>query len=87
MPHQVIVDTGILTTVQFNLGAELTTVLALLTQYQSVPVSLVDAELVRMAELYSNSSVFTLDNDFQIYRKNRDRLIPLISPQPGSASR
>ncbi len=68
--------------VQFNLNAELATVVALLTRYQSVPVSLADAELVRMAELYSNSSVFTLDSDFQIYRKNRDRLIPLISPQP-----
>lgn len=67
--------------VQFNLDAELVTVVALLTRYQSVPVSLADAELVRMAELYANSSVFTLDSDFQIYRKNRDRLIPLISPQ------
>jgi uncharacterized protein len=67
--------------VQFNLDAELVTVVALLTRYHSVPVSLADAELVRMAELYANSSIFTLDSDFQIYRKNRDRLIPLISPQ------
>jgi uncharacterized protein len=66
--------------VQFDLGAELTSVLALLVRYQSVPVSLADAELVRMAELYPNSFVFTLDHDFQIYRKNRDRLIPIISP-------
>lgn len=69
--------------VQLDLDAELATVVALLTRYQSVPVSLADAELVRMAELYSNSSVFTLDSDFQIYRKNRDHLIPLISPQSG----
>ncbi|GAX43856.1 PIN domain protein like [Tolypothrix sp. NIES-4075] len=67
--------------IQFNLDAELATVLALLTCYQSVPVSLADAELVRMAELYPNSFVFTLDSDFQIYRKNRDRPIPLLSPQ------
>lgn len=39
--------------VQFDLDAELATVVALLTRYQSVPVSLADAELVRMAELYS----------------------------------
>lgn len=69
--------------VQFDLDAELATVVALLTRYQSVPVSLADAELVRMAELFANSSVFTLDSDFQIYRKNRDHLIPLISPQSG----
>jgi len=55
-------------------------VIALLTRYQSVPASLADAELVRMAELFPDSFVFTLDSDFQIYRKNRDRLIPLIIP-------
>ncbi|MFN6477936.1 type II toxin-antitoxin system VapC family toxin [Nostoc sp. DedQUE07] len=69
--------------IQFNLDEELTTVLALLTCYQSVPVSLADAELVRMAELYPNSFIFTLDSDFQIYRKNRDRPIPLLIPQSG----
>ncbi|MBW4660229.1 MAG: PIN domain-containing protein [Drouetiella hepatica Uher 2000/2452] len=67
--------------IQFDLDAELATVVALLTCYQSVPVSLADAELVRMAELYSNSFVFTLDSDFQIYRKNRNHPIPLLSPQ------
>ena len=70
--------------VQFDLDAELATVVALLTRYQSVPVSLADAELVRMAELYPDSIVFTLDSDFQIYRKNRDRPIPLLSPQLGA---
>jgi predicted nucleic acid-binding protein len=62
------------------LDAELAAVMSLLTRYQSVPVSLADAELVRMAELYPNSTIFTLDTDFQIYSKNRDRPIPLISP-------
>lgn len=69
--------------IQFDLDAELVAVVSLLTRYQSVPVSLADAELVRMAELYSNSVVFTLDTDFQIYRKNRDRPIALLSPQSG----
>jgi predicted nucleic acid-binding protein len=68
---------------QFDLDSELTTIVALLSHYQSVPVSWADAELVRMAELFPNSVVFTLDSDFQIYRKNRDRPIPLIIPQPG----
>jgi predicted nucleic acid-binding protein len=66
--------------IQFDLDAELAAVMSLLTRYQSVPVSLADAELVRMAELYPNSTIFTLDTDFQIYSKNRDRPIPLISP-------
>lgn len=67
--------------IRFDLDAEFSMVAALLTGYQSVPISLADAELVRMSELYPNSYVFTLDSDFQIYRKNRDRLIPLLSPQ------
>ena len=66
--------------VQFDLYTELEVVIALLNRYQSVPVSLADAELVRMSELHPNSLIFTLDSDFQIYRKNRDRHIPLLIP-------
>lgn len=66
--------------VQFDLNAELMPIMTLLTRYQSVPASLADVELVRMSELYPNSMVFTLDSDFQIYRKNRNQVIPLITP-------
>lgn len=66
--------------VQFDFDLELETVISLLNRYQSVPVSLADAELVSMSELYANSLIFTLDSDFQIYRKNRDRQTPLIIP-------
>ncbi|MBE9250813.1 PIN domain-containing protein [Dolichospermum sp. LEGE 00240] len=66
--------------IQFDLDAELVTVMTLLSRYQSVPVSLADAELVRMSELYPSSLVFTLDSDFLVYRKNRDRPIPLLMP-------
>lgn len=66
--------------IRFDLQLELAAVFALLDRYKSVPVSLADAELVRMSELYSHSCIFTLDSDFQIYRKNRDLPIPLITP-------
>ncbi|MEO1447294.1 MAG: PIN domain-containing protein [Cyanobacteria bacterium J06635_11] len=66
--------------VEFNLSAEQVPVIALMRRYRSVPASVADAELVRMAELHPNSSVFTLDSDFQIYRKNRDTPIPLLMP-------
>ena len=66
--------------VEFDLNAEQVAVIALIRSYQSVPASVADAELVRMAELYPQSSVFTLDSDFQIYRKNRNTPIPLITP-------
>ncbi|MGG6264403.1 hypothetical protein ACQ4M3_16950 [Leptolyngbya sp. AN03gr2] len=36
--------------------------------------------LVRMTELYPNSSVFTIDQDFLIYRKNTNQLISTIAP-------
>ena len=66
--------------VVFSLESELASVLTLMNRYESVPASLADAELVRMAELHPQSSVFTLDSDFQIYRKHRDMPIPLIFP-------
>ena len=66
--------------VVFSLESELASVLTIMKRYESVPASLADAELVRMTELYPRSSVFTLDSDFQIYRKYRDTPIPLIFP-------
>jgi uncharacterized protein len=64
----------------FDLDQEWERVMPLLVQYASVPVSLADAELIRMAELFPRSLVFTLDSDFQVYRKDRDRVIPILSP-------
>jgi len=52
----------------------------LMTQYASVPMSLADACLVRMAELNRDSAVMTLDSDFKIYRMNRNQPIPVIMP-------
>jgi len=66
--------------IPFQLSQEVSRVKELLTRYQSVPMSLADACLVRMAELYSDCLVLTLDSDFSIYRKNRDRPIPTITP-------
>ncbi len=66
--------------IPFQFSQEVSRVKELLTRYQSVPMSLADACLVRMAELYSELSVLTLDSDFNIYRKNRDRPIATITP-------
>ena len=52
----------------------------LMEKYANVPMSFADACLVRMAELYPNSAVLTLDSDFRIYRKNRNQVIPVIMP-------
>ncbi|AFY42485.1 type II toxin-antitoxin system VapC family toxin [Nostoc sp. PCC 7107] len=53
----------------------------LLRQYQSVPMSLADACLVRMTQLYPKSELLTFDSDFRIYRKNRNQLISVIMPE------
>jgi hypothetical protein len=44
-------------------------------------MSLADGCLVRLAEIYPQSSVFTLDSDFQIYRKNGNQTISMIFPK------
>lgn len=64
----------------FRLEKEADAVQRLLTRYRDLPVSLADACLVRMAELYDGSPVLTLDRDFSVYRKNGRQVIPLIAP-------
>ena len=67
--------------VSFNLGEEFGSVRKLAVRYQNVPMSLADACLVRMSEIYDNSTVFTTDGDFKIYRKNTNQIIPTIMPE------
>lgn len=67
--------------IPFRLNEEFFRIGELLTRYQSVPMSLADACLVRMSEQYSGSSLLTLDSDFIIYRKNRNEVIPVIMPK------
>ena len=73
------VETGAVE-ISFNLGEEFEKVKNLALRYQSVPMSLADAFLVRMSEIYENSTVFTTDSDFNIYRKNTSQIIPVIIP-------
>jgi uncharacterized protein len=69
--------------IAFHLGAEAEAIAILMNRYGSVPMSLADACLVRMAELYPNSAVMTLDSDFRIYRKAGKEAIPVIMPDEG----
>ena len=66
--------------VDFDFAEEWRAVGKLLEVYADLPMSLADACLVRMSELHPKSVVFTLDRDFQIYRKNRRLKIPLLAP-------
>jgi predicted nucleic acid-binding protein len=67
-------------TIDFSLSDEVGAVQTLIKKYGNVPMSLADACLVRMSELTDNAKVFTLDNDFHIYRKNGKKKISLIIP-------
>jgi len=43
-------------------------------------MSLADACIVRMTEIYEGHAVLTLDSDFAIYRKHGWAALPLIYP-------
>jgi uncharacterized protein len=53
----------------------------LMARYRNVPMSLADATLVRLAELNEQSKVFTLDAHFRIYRRHRNKIIPVLMPE------
>jgi uncharacterized protein len=66
--------------VAFSLQREAQAVKSLWARYANVPISIADASLVRMAELYRGTPICTLDSDFTIYRLRGREPIPLLSP-------
>ena len=64
----------------FNLKDEIGDIRTLMIRYANVPMSLADACLVRMSELYPNSTVLTADSDFNIYRRHTRQIIPVMMP-------
>jgi predicted nucleic acid-binding protein len=62
-----------------QLGEELTPVRQLMERYASVPMSLADACLVRLAEI-TGLPICTLDSDFEIYRAHGRRALNLVRP-------
>jgi predicted nucleic acid-binding protein len=67
--------------VAFSIVDEKQSVKRLLEKYVDVPISVADACLVRMSELYPDGAVFTTNGDFNIYRRNGRQPIPLIFPE------
>jgi uncharacterized protein len=65
----------------FRLSDEIDHVSRLISKYSDVPMSLADACLVRMSESIADSAIFTLDQDFLVYRKHQRQRIPLIMPE------
>jgi uncharacterized protein len=72
------VDEGFLT-LGLQISDQSVALLTLVTRYASVPMSLADACMVRLAELHPRSQVWTFDSDFTVYRKNGRQVIALLS--------
>jgi len=66
--------------IPFTLAEEAAAIEKLMDRYTNVPMSLADACLVRMAEIHDGAVVFTLDEDFKIYRKSNRQVIPTCRP-------
>jgi predicted nucleic acid-binding protein len=75
-----LVERGVLSVAQL-FDSESASIGRMMRRYENVPMSLADACLVRLVELTSQSTLFTLDSDFAIYRQKGRRLIPLLAPQ------
>ena len=69
--------------VAFRLEEHVAALLALHRKYRDRPMSLADACIVRMAELFGEHQVFTLDSDFSVYRKHGQEPLDLIHPSQG----
>ena len=64
----------------FSTASEAQPLRALPGRYDDIPMSLADACVVRMSELYPRAKVWTVDSDFTICRRNRRSLVPLVAP-------
>jgi uncharacterized protein len=73
--------------VAFRLDEHVDALRKLLHKYRDTPMSLADACLVRMAEVYERHAILTLDGDFLIYRKHGRVPLTLIRPDGAGALR
>jgi len=66
--------------VAFRLDEHLRALRGLLQKYKDAPMSLADACIVRMSEIYDRHAVLTLDSDFLVYRKHGRASLTVIHP-------
>ena len=66
----------------FRLEEQSAAVAGLLARYRDAPMSLADACLLRMSELWTDSQVLTCDSHFRPYRRSGRRTIPTLMPAP-----
>jgi predicted nucleic acid-binding protein len=66
--------------VAFDLAEQAGAVRILLEKYTDQAMDLTDACIVRMSELFPDCRVFSVDGDFNVYRRFRDQVIPTVYP-------
>ena len=64
----------------FDLASHLPPVLRLMRKYADVPMSLADACLVRMTEVFAEPTLLTTDSDFRVYRRHSRHVVPCVTP-------
>lgn len=69
--------------IAFRMDEQLLELRRLHRKYRDRPMSLADACVVRMAELFDRHVVLTLDSDFSVYRKNGR--VPLAALHPSGS--
>jgi predicted nucleic acid-binding protein len=70
-------------TIAFRIDEHLSALRKLHQKYRDRPMSLADACIVRMSEMYERHVVLTLDSDFSVYRKHGRVPLTIIHPPEG----
>ena len=66
--------------IAFNINEHTSALRKLHQKYRDTPMSLADACIVRMAEIYERHAILTFDSDFSVYRKHGRLPLALICP-------
>jgi predicted nucleic acid-binding protein len=66
--------------IAFSVEGQQADLRALMRRYRNRPMSLADACLVRLSEIYAAAEVLTLDGDFRIYRRHGNKVSPVRMP-------
>lgn len=78
-PIFVLLERGVLH-IGLEIEDQLADLRAMMHRYRDRPMSLADACLVRLSELHRDSRILTLDEDFRIYRRHGNKVIPVLMP-------
>ena len=66
--------------VELEFGRQSEAIWELLAKYHDIPMDLADACVVRLSELFPKHTVWTVDSDFKVYRRNKRNVIPILAP-------